>query len=414
VDGGSLVAEPPVIFDDAEDRPDSEVEQFDPEPDRPRRPNWPRVIGNIGRTLIFAGVLILLFVAYQLWGTAIHEARSQKSLRTEFATVVSDEIELTPTDDLVESLDAADVVSADNHITALTPDGLAAGELGTTQISDDAAIKYIGATLDGPPPPPPEDSDAIARIRIPRIGVDKIVVEGVTVGALKKGPGHYPGTPLPGQPGNSAIAGHRTTYGSPFWDFDKLAENDLIYVTTQQGEFVYRIAEKLVVDPSDVWVLDASADSRLTLTTCNPKFSARERLVIVAELIGDPAAAGVTEVAAPQQAVTLPSEETPDDSPTTVPDDATGGTPATTTAVADTLSLPEEIVQTDRYGLDGEGEAATPAVLAGLIAAVVWIFFWVLGKAWRKWPSYLIGVPFFLLALFIFFEMFAKLLPANI
>ena len=90
-------------------------------------------------------------------------------------------------------------------------------------------------------PPPPAEGNGLARLEIPKIGVDKIVVEGVGVEDLRKGPGHYPGTALPGVVGNVAIAGHRTTYGAPFGDIDKLKPGDEIILTTVTGRYVYNV-----------------------------------------------------------------------------------------------------------------------------------------------------------------------------
>ena len=99
-----------------------------------------------------------------------------------------------------------------------------------------------GSTTEpGRPAARPAEGDAIAHLRIPAIGVDKIVVEGVQVADLKRGPGHYPDSPLPGQPGNAAIAGHRTTYGAPFNRLDELEQGDEILVTTVQGAFRYEV-----------------------------------------------------------------------------------------------------------------------------------------------------------------------------
>ena len=137
-------------------------------------------------------------------------------------------------------------------------------------------------------------------LRIPKIGVDNAVVQGVEVEDLRKGPGHYPETPMPGQLGNAAIAGHRTTYGQPFNRLDELSPGDEIDVTTLQGAYRYVVDTQqdsdgnrrghIVVQPSQVEVLEPTPDpahpgtelATLTLTTCNPKFSAAERLVVKA------------------------------------------------------------------------------------------------------------------------------------
>ena len=126
-----------------------------------------RVLGAIGRVCITAGVLILLFVGYQLWGTGIREAQAQSSLESEFEQRIG---------------------GVDDDTTTTTVEAATPGESTTTEV--------------GPPPPPPTEGDAVARLRIPRIDVDKIVVEGVQVDDLKRGPGHYPDSPLPGWPGS--------------------------------------------------------------------------------------------------------------------------------------------------------------------------------------------------------------------
>jgi LPXTG-site transpeptidase (sortase) family protein len=153
-------------------------------------------------------------------------------------------------------------------------------------------------TVPRPPVPPEvEDGDAIARIELPSIGVDRIVVAGVDKDDLKKGPGHYPETPLPGQLGNAAIAGHRTTFGQPFIDVDQLQVDDEIVVTTLAGRYVYRVTGQQIVSPRDSHVI-ATTDpttATLTLTSCHPKYSARERIIIFSELDEEASDGGVTE-----------------------------------------------------------------------------------------------------------------------
>jgi sortase A len=133
-----------------------------------------------------------------------------------------------------------------------------------------------------------DDGDSLTRIRIPDIQVDVVVVEGVSSSALRAGAGHYPSTPLPCEGGNVAIAGHRTTYGRPFHDLDLLEVGDEIHLQIPVGECTYRVTEKVVVSPNDVSVIAGTPDNRLTLTTCHPKGSARQRLIIVAELVSSP------------------------------------------------------------------------------------------------------------------------------
>jgi len=121
-------------------------------------------------------------------------------------------------------------------------------------------------------------------IRIPAIDVNQPVGEGVSREHLKLGPGHYPGTALPGEAGNVVISGHRTTYSRPFHDLDRLASGDAVFVDTSEGTFRYLVSETLVVSADDGRPLRDTEEARLTLTTCHPKGSARERLVVVAYL----------------------------------------------------------------------------------------------------------------------------------
>jgi LPXTG-site transpeptidase (sortase) family protein len=123
---------------------------------------------------------------------------------------------------------------------------------------------------------------AVGFISIDVISVDVAFVEGVSSGDLATGPGHYPQTPLPGQGGNTVIAGHRTTHGAPFWSLDVLRPGDLIGLQTRRGRFVYRVTWKSVL-PQDAWgPTELAPGPALTLTTCWPRFSSKQRLVVQA------------------------------------------------------------------------------------------------------------------------------------
>ena len=285
----------------------------------------------VGKTLISAGVLLLLFVAYQLWGTALAQSREQRTLRAQF----------------------------DRQISAPRADTGAAAPTAPVE-------RPLG--------------DAVALLHIPRIGVEQAIVEGVGPEDLKKGPGHYPETPLPGEPGNAAIAGHRTTYGAPFFHLDQLSLGDPLFVTTRAGRFRYEVTESRVVSPSAIEVLDPTDDARLTLTTCNPRYSAAQRLVVIARLAG----------AAVEPPVPVPAPSPP---PETGPRTELEG----------------------RAGLSGATAARTPAVVSGLLAALVWAVTWLVARSWsRRWLAYLLGLPVFLVVLFVFFENVARLLPSNV
>jgi sortase A len=130
----------------------------------------------------------------------------------------------------------------------------------------------------------PLKGDAIAQITIPAIGVSEYVVEGTDTANLRKGPGHYPETPLPGEPGTTAIAGHRTTYGAPFRNIDQLKRGELITLDMPDGRFVYRVEETKIVDDQDLSVLDKVGYQRLMLSACHPLYSAAERVIAFARL----------------------------------------------------------------------------------------------------------------------------------
>jgi sortase A len=131
----------------------------------------------------------------------------------------------------------------------------------------------------------PLKGDSIARIEIPKIGVSDYVVEGTDVDSLRKGPGHYPDTPLPGARGTSAIAGHRTTYGAPFRRIDQLKPGDVISLDMPDGHFVYRVEQTKIVDDQDLSVLEPVDHRRLMLSACHPLYSAAQRVIVFARQV---------------------------------------------------------------------------------------------------------------------------------
>jgi sortase A len=131
-----------------------------------------------------------------------------------------------------------------------------------------------------------QEGDSLTRLKIPSIDVDVVVVEGTTSDSLRAGAGHYASTPLPCETGNVGIAGHRTTYGRPFNHLDLVKEGDLVILEIPIGTCTYKVTKKpFIVLPTDIWVIGASPNPMLTLTTCHPKGSARERLILQAELV---------------------------------------------------------------------------------------------------------------------------------
>jgi sortase A len=190
------------------------------------------------------GAIILLFLVWQLWGTSISQHHAQSQLKSEF-----------------QALEAQH--SGQSHGSKSRPLIPAA-----TRVTS------------------PANGSVVAEIQIPAIGVDQYVVEGTADSDLSKGPGHYVGTAMPGQEGNVAIAGHRTTNGAPFNGLGHLVPGDRIILTTVYGQsFAYVVSgTPQAVSPSDVGVLNYFGDNRVTLTTCNPEFSSTQRLVVVGKL----------------------------------------------------------------------------------------------------------------------------------
>jgi sortase A len=145
----------------------------------------------------------------------------------------------------------------------------------------------------------PSPGDPVFHLRIPKIGLDTAVVEGVRPQDLVSGPGHYPACRngfelplcskheevLPGEKGRVIVSGHRTTYGAPFWDMDRLERGDEIIVRTDWGRFLYRVTRHKIIDADDSGsVVKMGRKAEMMFTTCHPRFSAAQRLLVFAEL----------------------------------------------------------------------------------------------------------------------------------
>ena len=146
-----------------------------------------------------------------------------------------------------------------------------------------------------PPAPiaPPRDEYGaeplveIGSIEIPTIGVNSVLYQGIRLTTLDQGPGHWPGTALPGEIGNTVVAGHRTSHGRVFRDIDQLREGDEIIFNTLEGRHVYRVTGVQIIEPHDVWIVDPTPFGRATLFACHPPGSVRQRIVAFADLVTD-------------------------------------------------------------------------------------------------------------------------------
>jgi sortase A len=136
------------------------------------------------------------------------------------------------------------------------------------------------------PEPPPKDPYAptplvqVGVIEIPKIGLVHKVFEGVTLTVIDKGPGHWPGSAMPGQRGNTVFPGHRVTNTRPFYDLDKLVNGDQIVFHMPTEDVVYKVTSTQIVRPTDMWVIDPTRSPTVTLIACHPKHSAAQRIVV--------------------------------------------------------------------------------------------------------------------------------------
>ena len=396
--------------------------------DRPKPPHdWRWVVGGIGRILITLGLLMFAFVAYQLWGTGIQTAQAQRTLSREFEQALS---------------------TTQPPTTTLAPSTTQAPTTDVTVPVDPATPTTTPEPVLAPAKPIPEEEKAVARLEIPRMGLNRIVVEGATADALTKGPGHFPETPLPGQLGNAAIAGHRTTHLHPFFDIDKLQPGDQIFVTTFNGRYVYQVTGTEVVDPSDYADVIPTTDvtkATLTLVSCTPRYSATNRIVVRADLVPDLSdalteAAPVIPFLDPANSnETLPDEGTATVVDTVAPTVVTASAPGLTTpadttpggvvapetvpdntAVDDTVPAPStrpSTATTDAFvdGWFSHTSAIVPAILWGLALAAVAAGIYLLSRKVRRyWVGVLAGFLPFLVVLYFFYENVNRLLPPNL
>jgi sortase A len=453
-----------------------------------------RAISGLGRSLITAGVLLLLFVVYQLWGTGIATAQSQSDLRKDltnqglnFDPVPSELVngdgsaivtvpaapnssDPNPSDPNPNASDPTDSVPVTDDIPPVTDGSTAANTVapstappttafGQELVSHNKTTKRVNIN----------PGDAIGRLVIPRISLDDVIVSGADKESLKKGPGHYAKTPMPGEHGNAAIACHRTTFGAPCFRLDELQVGDpiLILSKTSGRWFRYNVRKQFVVTPDQNEVLLADGDKNtLTMTTCNPRYSAKQRLVILADLVGeaveadisvveqDPLAAqlqaqrdaknGITTTAA----VTVPPTTLAGTSEGTVDTTAAGSNPSSVTTAGDGLGSENDpavvgpdsgqTVGTDTnptapsldgrtesdktynvWFLRGNGSAWVNSMMWALVCAAIWIVAWLVAHDRRKlfvrFAVYSVGFAvFFIPALYFCFVNVSRLLPEAV
>jgi sortase A len=375
-----------------------------------------RVFQSLGRGLVILGGLTLLFVAYQLWGTGVLTDRYQEDLEKDFS-------------ELVETAESSPSVDSATD-------------------SDDAEKLDYAALLWRP------EGQAMAQLVIPKMGLTSTVVSGVSSESLKRGPGHFPDTPMPGMPGNTAIAGHRTTWGAPFGDIDKLEPGDEIKLQTIQGSFTYIVLEQnggrgnFIVSPNRFDVLDQTFDSypnRLTLVSCHPKLTARNRIIVVAELVSEPAepferpdylsqpafvfafdeeavAEALGEDAA-KEILTNDAKENQDEGVSEEKEEevlskelAESEPPEieetpTTQMGAGTATQPQQVSGFGE-GLSGDRSSIVPSIAWGVALVTLIMTTGFVARRWRRWPTYFLSLAPIIAVMLVWFFNLDRALPS--
>lgn len=373
----------------------------------------------VGRALVTAGLLMLGFVGYQLWGTGLSTAAAQADLRAQFAAslqTTTAEVTIVTTEVPVTSVTTTSAPNPDSSATTLAPEP--AGPT-TTEVERQVIPEF-------------SSGDVVGQLVIPSIDVDFFVVSGVGVEELRLGPGHFTDTPLPGQLGNSAIAGHRTTYGQPFHDLDQLEAGDDIVVTTAFGTYTYEVRDLKVVEPTDYGVVSTTDPNiaTLTLTTCHPKWSAAQRLIVSAEL-------NELESDRVLPTGTVANEPTEESATAIAPSESSTSTSTATTLPTDTSTTTSETLEaepSEPAATPDEPSAGTSqseqAFSAGwfhdstaLIQALIWTAILIAlrvavtqvsarRKSW--WPMLPISLAPAVIGLYFFYVNVNNLVPPNL
>jgi sortase A len=419
--------------------------------DRPPAPHdWRFFVGSVGRILIATGLLMFGFVAYQLWGTGIETARAQNELEHQFEDLLDEPTDEQSSNEQSTGEQTTDEQSTGEQSTGEQSTGEQVTDEQTTdeQTTDEVVVPAAVDLSDRAvvqEPVPIKRGQVLARLEIPRIGVSEYVVPGVTVDDLKKGPGHYPDSPLPGQLGNTAVAGHRTTYGAPFFDVDQLeAGDELIFTMVNGDRFVYLVTFTEIVSASSYHVVTTTDPdiAEATLTSCDPKYTARDRIVVHSVL--DPERSSIVGIPTFYEldSPTADDEPIPGDDPVLssdeATDDASGGTVDETTEEISEASTGDESDESDEasagagepdrgvtddpqpidafsQGWFGDREAFPQIGMWALVLVAIALFSYRVAERFRRVTfGVLVGVVPFVVALYFFYQNVNRLLPPGI
>ena len=416
----------------------------------------------IGMALTWASFVGILFVLFQLFGTGLVAYQAQSRLGGKFEAVSpsfelvatpiflpTTTIETTTSTTSTTTSIPAPVTTVMSTETTIAGENIAPVEVAPTTLPAEIVpttlpIEIAPTTLPAVIDPTmveqstaaisrvtrASEGDVIGRIMAPSIGLDKFIVEGAAATELRAAIGRYRGTAFLGDKGNVALAGHRTTYGAPFGRIGELLPGDKINVLTPVGTAIYEVMDPVVasklwagtvreisgghaiVGPSDEFVLADVGDNRLTLTACHPKFSAAERIIVVAQLVGEPFAMldpvfgqAIAEITTPS---TLANGEVSPETP--VDPSLNSATPVVDPSLNAVETL--EIRQTLQITLDGLPNQIAPSIVFALLTLIVMTAIAATVEKFGRLRAYAFGSMPLLVVLWFFFRNLELLLPA--
>ena len=371
------------------------------------------VFRRTGFVLISSGVLLFLFAIYQLFGTALITAQAQSSLENDLDTVTE---ELASDEFIQNTFMKLETVTISEDVERTET---VETEVSSSPFDDFTAeeISALGNIVYKP------QGEAIAQIVAPVMGLDSIVVSGTAVSDLRKGPGHYTDSAPLCSTGNAAIAGHRTTYGSPFGDIANLKFGDEIRVNTPYGNCIYTVTERFIVEPSDTWVVKDQGDNRLTLTSCHPKYSAAQRYIVVAELTQTdvPYLPSQEEISALISSTTQTSVVSEEVTTTETVEREVEVAREVTETIRDEANtvIKNTTTETEGFGegLDGDDDQLLAVILYGLVFFTVWYRTYRIANSENKerkfkYITYGVGVFPLFVAMGLWFYRIDLLLPS--
>lgn len=399
-------------------------------------PRVRRSLRIIGMGLTWTSFIGILFVLFQLYGTGVFAYQSQSNLSGKF-DAVAPSFELTampiflPTTTITTSttstlppVPTSTVVPSE---TTLPVESFVPSETTLPPVIDPTMVEQSVAAVSRVTKA--SQGDVIGRIMAPSIGLDKFIVEGAGATDLRSAIGRYRGTAFIGDKGNVALAGHRTTYGAPFGRIGDLLPGDKINILTPVGTAIYEVLDPVVasklwagtvreigggysiVGPSDEFVLADVGDNRLTLTACHPRFSAEERIVVVAQLIGEPFAMLNPEFGKSIAQITTPSTLANGEAATAPVDPSLNPIVPEIDPSLNVVEAPK-VIQTLQVSLNGLPNQIAPSIVFALLTLVVMTAIAAASEKFGRLRAYIFGsVPFFIV-LWFFFRNLELLLPA--